>query len=164
MSSGVGEILAVDVRQGDRVLVPMFEDLAREYGGRYNHPPAQVLEDLYRYDATRFSATGGGGFVALLRDDEVVAGGAWQRYDESTAELKRIWTSPAARGERLGVRVVAELETRIAAAGYSGVYLTTGWHQPEAVRLYVRTGYTPQFDVAAYPVGRQPHPFRKQLG
>lgn len=162
MSSGVGEILAVDVRQGDRVVVPMFENLAQEYGRRYGHPAAEVLEDLYRYDSARFSAPDGG-LVVLLRDDEVVAGGAWQRYDETTAELKRIWTSPHLRGERLGIRVVAELETRIAAAGYARIYLTTGWRQPEAVRLYVRSGYTPQFDVATYPVGVQPHPFRKEL-
>jgi hypothetical protein len=47
--------------------------------------------------------------------------------------------------------------------GYARVYLTTGWRQPEAVGLYLATGYTPLYDLSlpAEEIGR--HPFEKQL-
>ena len=38
---------------------------------------------------------------------------------------------------RLAARVVQELERRAVLAGYSHIYLTTGFRQPEAVRLYL---------------------------
>jgi hypothetical protein len=43
--------------------------------------------------------------------------------------------------------VVQELERRAVLAGYSQIYLTTGFRQPEAVRLYLSQGYQPQFDL-----------------
>jgi hypothetical protein len=36
-------------------------------------------------------------------------------------------------------------------AGYSHIYLTTGFRQPEAVRLYLSQGYDAQFDLARNP-------------
>lgn len=162
MSSAIGEIVAVEARQGDRVVIPMFENLADEYSFRYGRSTAEELEGLYRYDSARFSPPDGG-LVVLVRGGASVAGGAWQRYDDDTAELKRIWTDPRLRGTGLGRRVIGEVEGRIASAGYRKIYLTTGWRQPEAVRLYVRSGYTPQFDPADYPIGALPHPFRKEL-
>jgi hypothetical protein len=43
--------------------------------------------------------------------------------------------------------VVQELERRAVLAGYSHIYLTTGFRQPEAVRLYLSQGYEAQFDL-----------------
>ena len=152
----------IAVAQDDPRARPLLDDLAVEYSSRYGRPFSEVHLDLLAYPASQFAPPDGGLVLALI-DDEPVAGGAFQRYDDHTAELKRIWTSEHHRRRGYGLLVVAELERLSAAAGYSEVFLTTGWRQPEAVALYVSAGYTPGFDVTSYPVGPEPHPFRKQL-
>jgi len=147
----------------DPLAEPLLEDLEREYDARYGSffgEPASV--ELRRYPPEHFEAPAGA-FLLLLRDGESVAGGAFKRYDERTAELKRIWTHPLHRGKGLARRIVAELEAEALRRGYSRVYLTTGPRQPEARSLYLATGYTPLYDteLSAEEVGI--HPFEKVL-
>jgi hypothetical protein len=59
--------------------------------------------------------------------------------------------------------VLAELERLAAERGYRSVYLTTGPRQPEAKHLYLNTGYTAQFDLAADPETIGPLAFTKNL-
>ncbi|WP_159796239.1 GNAT family N-acetyltransferase [Puerhibacterium puerhi] len=80
-----------------------------------------------------------------------------------TAELKRIWTHSAHRRRGLARIVLTELEQRARERGYRRVYLTTGPRQPEAVRLYLATGYTPLFNPSADPGSIGPHAFEKWL-
>ena len=75
-------------------------------------------------------------------DGITVSGGAFQRFDAETAELKRIWTDNAHRRCGYATALLIELENAIAARGYRRVYLTTGHRQPEAEALYESTGYT----------------------
>jgi GNAT superfamily N-acetyltransferase len=120
----------------------LFDDLEREYDGRYSDlmdEPAAT--ELHRYPSSTFLPPDGA-FVLLARDGAVVAGGAFMRFDERTAEFKRIWTHPDHRRRGLSRRVLAELERIAATQGYSRVYLTTGPRQPEAVALYASAGYT----------------------
>lgn len=93
---------------------------------------------------------------------ETVAGGAFRRYDAAAAELKRVWTHPRHRGEGLGRLVVRELEREALRRGYRRIYLTTGPRRPEAVHLYLASGYDPQSDVADRPA-QCPLPFVKDL-
>jgi GNAT superfamily N-acetyltransferase len=142
------------VRADDPVLAPLVEDLARDYDARYEpNDGIPSSAELTRYPAEAFAAAEGGAFVALLEDGELVAGGALKRGRPGTdgrplAELKRMWTAPSHRRRGLAGRVLAELEQRAAALGYSGLELTTGARQPEAVALYLRHGWTPDFDLA----------------
>ena len=101
--------------------------------------------------------------MLLLRGGVPIAGGAYKRFDENTAELKRIWTSSAHRRQGLARRVVAELEAEARRRGYTRAYLTTGPRQPEAKNLYFETGYTPLFDVALDPEEVIVHGFAKSL-
>jgi ribosomal protein S18 acetylase RimI-like enzyme len=71
-----------------------------------------------------------------------VTGGAFRRFDDTTAELKRIWTDSGHRRRGHAKALVSRLETDIAARGYSRIYLTTGDRQPEAEALYLSMGYT----------------------
>ena len=77
-----------------------------------------------------------------LLDGQPVTGGAFRRFDDATAELKRIWTDSRYRRRGHAKALLAELETEIAARGYRRVYLTTGDRQPEAEALYLSSGYT----------------------
>ncbi len=83
-----------------------------------------------------------GGFLIGEVDGVPVTGGAFQRFDAETAELKRIWTDRRAPPRGYATALLAELENVIAARGYRRVYLTTGHRQPEAEALYESTGYT----------------------
>lgn len=89
--------------------------------------------------------------LLLLEGGEPVAGGAYRRYDEQTAELKRIWTHSAHRRRGPARRVIAALERSAAERGYRRIHLTTGPRRPEARGLYLATGYTPLFDLSADP-------------
>ena len=144
---------SVWVAQSDPRVRPLLADLAREYSTRYQRVLSDVHFELREYPADRFSAPEGG-LLLLVAGANAVAGGAFQRYDGETAELKRIWTHRAHRGRGLGRRVVAELEAEAAHRGYTRIHLTTGPNQPEARALYLAAGYTPQFDVHAVPATR----------
>ena len=147
----------------DPLVQPLLDELAYEYTTRYPSL-AGAGKELARYPAEEFEPEHGGLLLLLLQDGEPVAGGAYRRYDGRTAELKRIWTHSAHRRRGLARRVVQELERAAEAAGYQRVYLTTGPRQPEAKGLYLVTGYTALFDLAADPetLGG-PLPFAKAL-
>lgn len=56
-------------------------------------------------------------------------------------ELKRMFVSPAARGQGLAKRLLTELEAEAAARGCARVTLESGPYQTEALALYARCGY-----------------------
>ncbi|SQI92051.1 N-acetyltransferase GCN5 [Klebsiella oxytoca] len=87
----------------------------------------------------------------LEREGEIIATGAYKPKDAHTAEIKRIWTLRRLRQQGLAAKVVQELERRALLAGYSHIFLTTGFRQPEAVRLYLSQGYEAQFDLNRDP-------------
>jgi GNAT superfamily N-acetyltransferase len=141
------------VAADDPLLQPLVDDLARDYDARYeptNGEPSSA--ELTRYPPEQFAAEQGGAFVALLEDGELVAGGALKRGHPGAdgrpnGELKRMWTRADRRRRGLAGRVLAELEARGAALGYAELELTTGARQPEAVALYLRHGWRPDFDL-----------------
>lgn len=151
------------VSAADPLAAPLLADLGREYDERYaDMRTAGAVREIDRYPAELF-APPHGCFLLLLEGEAPVSGGAFMRFDEETAELKRIWTSTRHRGRGLGRRVLAELERRARGFGYRRTYLTTGPRQPEAVALYLRSGYTPLYDTALPPEQIGMHPFEKVL-
>ncbi|MFI9361320.1 GNAT family N-acetyltransferase [Kitasatospora sp. NPDC053057] len=143
----------------DPLVEPLLRELTHEYVTRYG-PGAH--QEMTRYPAEAF-AEPHGALLLLLEDGAPVAGGAYLRHDEHTAEVKRMWTDSAHRRRGLARRVLAELERTAAAAGYRRIFLTTGPRQPEAKGLYLAAGYTPLFDAAADPLAIGPLPFEKSL-
>lgn len=142
---------------------PVLDGLVREYDERYRDLfPGSAADEVYRYPVEHFSAPEGT-FLLLLRDGEAISAGAFMRLDPSTIELKRIWTRSDHRGEGLARVIVAELEAEAARRGAERIVLSTGPRQPEAVRLYLRLGYTPQFDVDADPATVGIHYFEKAV-
>lgn len=139
----------VRVGYRDPIAAPLLRDLEREYDERYGSETfgEPAIVEIERYPAERF-APPLGSFVLLLHDGEAVSGGAFMPYNETTAEVKRVWTSGERRGQGLARLVLAELEREARRLGYANIYLTTGPRQPEARALYLATGYTPLFDTA----------------
>lgn len=143
---------------------PLIEDLAFEYGSRYGefHKEEDGPPEMERYPPELFEPPDGN-FLLLIRGDEAVGGGAFMRYDERTAEFKRIWTRRDLRRQGLARKVLAELEAQSVRQGYQRVYLTTGFRQPEAVGLYLGHGYTPLFEFPIDPNVPRKLPFEKLL-
>lgn len=131
----------VAVGQNDPLAEPLLTELAVEYSQRYGGTEAGVAAWLRGHPAEEFAAPGGALLIGLL-GDEPVTGGAFQRFDERTAELKRIWTDSRHRQRGYAKALLGALEAVIAERGYRRIYLTTGDRQPEAEALYESTGYT----------------------
>jgi len=137
----VGELSFVAVGQDDPLAAPLIDELAVEYADRYGGVRDSVHAWLRGYPASEFQGPGGGLLVGLL-DGTPVTGGAFRRFDDTTAELKRVWTDSRHRRRGYARILVSQLETDIAARGYRRIYLTTGDRQPEAEALYLSMGYT----------------------
>ncbi|WP_345376277.1 GNAT family N-acetyltransferase [Frondihabitans cladoniiphilus] len=132
----------------DALAAPLVADLARDYDERYGlNEGIPSSAELSRYPAELFSPARGGAFLILESDGEARAGGAFIRVDETTAEMKRVWTHPGHRRRGLARRVMTELEAEARRRGYTTAHLTTGARQPEAVGLYLALGYEPLFDL-----------------
>ncbi|MBM7353376.1 GNAT family N-acetyltransferase [Lelliottia amnigena] len=148
-----------DVSPEDDDLQPIIDGLFGEYSARYG--------DYFSKDAevelTEWYLPPQGLFIVLERDGEIVAMGAYKPFDEHTAEIKRIWTDKSLRQQGLAARIVQELERRAVLAGYSQIYLTTGFRQPEAVKLYLSQGYAAQFDLSRDPEEYSQPPFDGRL-
>jgi GNAT superfamily N-acetyltransferase len=150
------------VHQSDPLAAPLLDELGLEYSSRYGDRLPPEYTDLRAYPADEFAAPGGALLLAIV-GGEPVAGGAFRRHDSSTAELKRIWTAKGHRQRGYGKLVVAELERIALQRGYTRILLSTGPRQPEAVALYLASGYTPLYDpsLSAEIVGI--HEFEKHL-
>ncbi|MEV0795099.1 NADPH-dependent FMN reductase [Kribbella sp. NPDC050459] len=152
---------AIRARPEDPEAAPLLADLVVEYSTRYGRTNENT--QLTEVPPSDFHAERGGAFVLLRSGGRTVAGGAIRRYDDETAEVKRMWTSQVHRRQGLGRRVLAELEAAALDLGYRRLYLTTGPRQPEAAALYLAAGFEPQFDTDVDPESIGPLQFRKEL-
>lgn len=86
----------------------------------------------------------GEGSVLLVWEEggELLACGAIKRLDAHSAEIKRMYTRPEARGRGLGRALLLELINRGRELGHTRLVLETGDQQPEAIHLYESAGFT----------------------
>ncbi|PLR33331.1 GNAT family N-acetyltransferase [Chimaeribacter californicus] len=79
----------------------------------------------------------------LMRDAKGNPAGCGAVYlqGDGAAEIKRMYIRPAYRGQQLGEKIIACLETLAADAGCTLLRLETGIHQQPAIALYQRCGY-----------------------
>lgn len=86
-----------------------------------------------------------GAFLVAYLDGEAVACGGWRTFGDGgmVAELKRMYTAPAARGRGVARQVLAAVEGSARSFGRTRMILETGGRQPEAIKLYLSSGYQP---------------------
>lgn len=144
---------------------PLLDGLVVEYDARYGDLPGRgsSRDEIDRYAALAFRPPLGD-FLVLRRGGETIAGGAFMPHDDDTAEIKRVWTRDDLRRQGLSRQVMRLLEGRAALFGYTRLYLTTGFRQPEAVGLYLSLGYRPLFDPTLDPALYRSLPFEKHIG
>jgi ribosomal protein S18 acetylase RimI-like enzyme len=108
-------------------------------------------------DPTEFAAPAGH-FVLGYLDGVAVASGGWRAREggddlqlrPGDAEIKRMYVVSAARGRGFARAVLAELERSAAAAGRQRMVLETATLQPDAIGLYVASGYRPMPNFGHY--------------
>ncbi|MEV0094859.1 GNAT family N-acetyltransferase [Streptomyces sp. NPDC050738] len=139
---------------------------------RYDHPDAVKLNDqvqleyVERYgdggdqthlDAAMFHPPLGLYLLAYDTEDRPVATGGWrahekneENYADGDAELKRMYVVREARGLGVARRILAALEESAREAGRTRMVLETGDQQPEAIALYLSSGYEPCVEKFGY--------------
>ena len=108
-------------------------DLAARYDGSGDETPVEAAD---------FDPPGGAFLVAYL-DDAPMGCGGWRSHGESgeTAELKRMYVTPPARGRGIARAVLAAVERSAREYGRGRLILECGDRQPEAIALYQASGY-----------------------
>jgi GNAT superfamily N-acetyltransferase len=85
----------------------------------------------------------GGTFLLARLDGRPCGCGGLSRFDDATAEVRRMYVVPEARGRGVAKALVAWLLQAASDAGYSRVRLETGNRQHEALGLYRSAGFRP---------------------
>jgi GNAT superfamily N-acetyltransferase len=82
-----------------------------------------------------------GTWVVLYEDGRAVGGAGLREAAPGVAEIKRMFVTAAARRRGHGRRLLAELERLARERGHTRVRLFTTELLPEAVAMYLATGY-----------------------
>ena len=80
-------------------------------------------------------------FFVARHEGEVVGCCALVEAGDGSAEIKRMFVDPKARGLKIGRRLLDRIERHGRDAGLTVVRLETGIYQPEAIGLYRSAGY-----------------------
>ena len=101
--------------------------------------------------------------VIAYEDDQPVGCGAIKEYAPNTMEIKRMYTSPASRGNGIATKVLTELENWAAEMSFEKCILETGKKQPEAIALYKKSGYKSISNYGQYAGIENSVCFRKEV-
>lgn len=80
--------------------------------------------------------------LVVYQNEEAVGCGAFKKFDDERVEIKRMYVLPQHRSKGIAAAVLQQLELWAKEEGYSATVLETGLKQPEAIRLYEKSGYT----------------------
>ena len=80
--------------------------------------------------------------IVCFEDGVAIGCGAFKYFSNGVVEIKRMFVRPEFRGKGIASRILLELETWASELEYTACVLETGKKQPEAIALYVKSGYT----------------------
>lgn len=80
-------------------------------------------------------------FIIARIDGHPAGCGALRPLDETTVEVKRMYTRSEYRRKGVARAILVEIEKLAREFGYSSIKLQTGPLQPEAIALYEQVGY-----------------------
>jgi GNAT superfamily N-acetyltransferase len=125
--------------------VKLNDEVQAEYALRYGDGGDETY-----LEPSHFAPPNGLYLIAYDEAGVPVATGGWraqeaneENYRDGDAELKRMFVIEQMRGRGLARRILAALEADARAAGRTRMVLETGTEQPEAVALYLSSGYQP---------------------
>ncbi|HEV2636704.1 MAG TPA: GNAT family N-acetyltransferase [Actinocrinis sp.] len=132
------EVKTVHAYEDDSALASLLGALLADPDGSVDRG---MLEEFGSPWGSDFAYLGGGDLVLLSEGGRAVAGGAYRRYDSTTAQLGWLWTRPDRRRTGLGRQVLGELESSAIWRGYDRVYAVAGPGQNSARELFAVGGY-----------------------
>ncbi len=136
-----------------RSLVALLDEYLRVLDGEDNVFYAQ----LNKIDRLRH-------VVVAYFDDEPVGCGAFRESSLDAVEIKRMYVRPTHRGQGVAQAVLAELERWAQESAYATAVLETGKRQPEAIRLYEKSGYARTANYGQYAGVENSVCMRKEIG
>ncbi len=96
---------------------------------------------------------------------EIAVGvGAFKKFDDESVEIKRMFVRPENRGQGIASAVLEELEKWAKDLNFNFAVLETGKKQPEAIRLYQKSGYEPIPNYGQYKAMENSVCMKKKLG
>ena len=112
-----------------------------------------IVEDDQRLaELTREYLEGNGLRVAIESDGgQAVACGALKRHADGIGEVKRMYTRPSHRGQKIGEQIVARIEALARSEGLKRLVLETGDRHYAAWKVYENAGFTRCGPVLDYP-------------
>jgi DNA-binding MarR family transcriptional regulator/predicted GNAT family N-acyltransferase len=111
-----------------------FEELAVRFENGFDPHAGKTLSDAEMTPPNGF-------FLLARRDGQPIGCAALVRLDAETAEIKRMWTAPSARGQGVARRMLGELDKVARKKGYRKLRLDTNRALTEAHALYRRQGF-----------------------
>lgn len=79
--------------------------------------------------------------VIAFDQNKPVGCGCFKILENDTVELKRMFVDEGHRFKGIGVAILNELENWAREIGFNSIVLETGILQPEAIKLYEKSGY-----------------------
>jgi putative acetyltransferase len=111
-------------------------DMSSAYAQSLYPPESNHLLDLKSLERPEVTF-----WVARL-DGDIVGCCALVEADDGTAEIKRMFVDPLARGRNVARMLMEALENKATERKLTALRLETGIYQPEAIGLYRKFGYT----------------------
>lgn len=104
-------------------------------------------------------------FVVRNEDGNAVGIGALKDHGDGLGEVKRMYTAPDLRGQRVGAALLARIESLAREKGIARLVLETGDvpEMMESWRLYERGGFTQCGAVLGYPTSAYNRFYEKRL-
>lgn len=136
------EIMVVPPQEADArwCLDCYFKELAVRFETGFDPHAGKALSDAEMTPPNGF-------FLLARRDGQPIGCAALVRLDAETAEIKRMWTAPSARGQGVARQMLGELDEIARKAGYRKLRLDTNRALTEAHALYRRQGFA---EIARY--------------
>ena len=126
-------IIALESPRQDGVI--RLLNLSDAYAQSLYPPESNHLVDISTLEKPSVS------FLVARNGSEIVGCCALVEAGDGTAEIKRMFVDPEARGLKVASRLMDRLEEIGRAKGLEAIRLETGIYQPEAISLYRKYGY-----------------------
>jgi putative acetyltransferase len=79
--------------------------------------------------------------VVAYAEQEVIGCGCFKKFNEQSAEIKRMYVLPAFRKMGMAMEILKELENWAMESGFISAVLETGTKLPGTMQLYKKCGY-----------------------
>lgn len=145
---------------------PLQDDVRTLVGALNDHLlPLSPVEFQFKMTVEQMAGEDTTVFVARNADGSAVGIGALKVHSAELGEVKRMFTLPSVRGQRVGSAIVAAVESLAREKGLSQLLLETGVGAgfEGAHRLYAHSGFSPRGAFLDYPDSGHSAFFEKRL-